>query len=242
MIIYSPAFVQEAVDMTYKAFDIAEKYRTGVGILTESSLGHLIEGAEMPPYIDPATRELPDWRRTGERPETRKKNNRGPITLNSKGTLPGQIGNKAGSMLVNVEKQALIKENEQQWENIGTEDAEYIFVSFGMPARMCMSAVQKMRAKGEKIGLIRLKTLWPYPVNALKELNFRKVKAFICMETNATAQMSKDLMLANIEAYGRDYIPIYSSLFFEDRCPTTKFIMDTYRDVKERKATVKVVF
>ena len=71
MIIFAPGFIQEAVDMTYNAFDYAEKYRIGVGVQTESSLGHLIEAAEMPPMIDLSKRETPAWALNGLRNSVR---------------------------------------------------------------------------------------------------------------------------------------------------------------------------
>ncbi len=225
VIIYSPGFVQEAVDMVYNAFDVSEKYRNGVGILTESSLGHLVEVVEMPPHIDPKTRTLPEWRKTGERPSVRKEKGREPFIL-------AKSPSKYDKTMLDKEKQAKIIENGQQWESINIEDAEYIIVAFGVPGRMAMNALEKLRAEGEKVGLIRCKTLWPYPAKALEELNPKKVKGLIALETNVTGQMAEDLAVARLKVFKQHYIPVYSITFMKKICPDTKFIIDSYLSVK----------
>ena len=59
-IVLAPATVQEAVDMTYEAFDLADRYRTTVVILADGTIGQMMEPAEMPPS-KPLRTEKPDW-------------------------------------------------------------------------------------------------------------------------------------------------------------------------------------
>ena len=59
-------------------------------------------------------------------------------------------------------------ENEQRWESFQTEDAEYIIVAFGLPSRSAKNAIKQMRARGEKVGLIRR---FPYGHSRIKRLN-----------------------------------------------------------------------
>ena len=65
-IVLAPATVQEAIDLTYESFDLAEKYRTVVVILADGSIGQMMEPAELPPMRDLIT-ERPDWALTGKR-------------------------------------------------------------------------------------------------------------------------------------------------------------------------------
>ena len=86
------------------------------------------------------------------------------------------------------------------------EDAEYLFVAFGLSARICQKAMQLARDKGIKVGLFRLITLFPFPKKEIRELG-KKVKGMLVVEMNA-GQMIEDVQLSvgcniPIEHYGR---------------------------------------
>ncbi len=90
-----------------------------------------------------------------------------------------------------------------------TEDAEYIFVSFGLPSRVCRDAVGKLREKGEKAGLIRPVTLWPFPVKAFEQLG-PCVKGLISVESNDLGQMVEDVALTAKAVFKEKSMPVYS--------------------------------
>ena len=91
-------------------------------------------------------------------------------------------------------KYKLIEENETEWEEINTEDADIILVSFGSPARNAKSAMKECRKLGLKVGLLRPITLFPFPSKRISELA-DTAKKFISVEINM-GQMIRDIKLA----------------------------------------------
>ncbi len=105
-----------------------------------------------------------------------------------------------------------IKENEQRWESEGIEDAEYVFVAYGLCGRSTLGAVRELRAEGHKVGLIRPITAWPFPEKAFRQIN-PEVKGIITVEANATGQLVDDAALYtkkalknNVPAYALPYV------------------------------------
>jgi 2-oxoglutarate ferredoxin oxidoreductase subunit alpha len=105
------------------------------------------------------------------------------------------------------EKYNTVKDNEQRWEDGYLEDAEYVFVSYGLPGRSTIGAVEDLRAEGHKVGFIRPITVWPFPEEAFKKVNLN-VKGFISVESNATGQLIDDIALT-VKRVLRTNTPIY---------------------------------
>ncbi len=189
-IVYAPSDIQECVEMVYNSFDKAEKYRVGVTILSEALLGQMMENVELPPF---KTRETPlGWGIDGT----------GKVGL-KKDTTGKRNGDNPERRLRHY---AIIEETEQQWDSYMTEDAEHVLVAFGLPARVCHDAVDALRARGKKVGMIKLKTLWPYPYKAFEQLP-STVKALTAVETNVLGMMVDDLALAAKKA--KLNVPVY---------------------------------
>ena len=190
-IVYAPADIQELIDSAYEASESAERYRIGVCIFSEAFLGQMMEAVEMPDFKK--RKEPLDWGIDG---------------TGTKGLkyLPGSGPHISA---FNAEKYAKVEAEMQRWESIQTEDAEYIFVAFGLPSRVCKDAVARLRAEGEKAGIIRPKLIWPYPWKAFEEVKAVNphVKGFISIETNDLGQMVEDVALAAKRA-GLD-VPVY---------------------------------
>lgn len=178
-IVLCPATVQESVDLMYEAFDIAEKYRCIVEIMTDSGIGQMMEPCEMPPF-----REITkcSWGLDGtyqvKRPDFLGRN------------IPGESEQY-------MKKVRLMRENEQRWECTLTDDAEYVFVAFGMCGRVMTGLVQQLREQGHKVGLIRPISAWPFPEKAFEQLREKNpaVKGFITVETNGEGQMAEDVAI-----------------------------------------------
>jgi 2-oxoglutarate ferredoxin oxidoreductase subunit alpha len=103
-------------------------------------------------------------------------------------------------------KYRTIQENEVRYQLLGTDDAEYLVVAFGLAARIAHRGVQLARANGHRVGLVRPITLFPYPDAILRELS-EKVKGILVVEMNA-GQMVEDVRLAvegrvPVRFYGR---------------------------------------
>ncbi len=90
---------------------------------------------------------------------------------------------------------------------IDCDDAEYIFVAYGSSARIAQKAVKLARAKGLKVGLFRLITLFPFPSKQIHEMCGKGIKGFLAVEMSA-GQMVEDVLLAvkgcsKVEHFGR---------------------------------------
>jgi 2-oxoglutarate ferredoxin oxidoreductase subunit alpha len=182
-IVLAPATVQEAVDLTYNAFDLAEKYRAIVIIAIDGNIGQMMEPVEMPPMreIEPTDR---GWELTGA-------TNR-PRRINTSLFLQPEELERMNAAL--TEKDKAIRANEVRYAEQGVDDAELIVVAFGSAARIAQTAVKDARARGLRVGLFRPISLYPFPENRLTELSSR-VHQFLVVEMNA-GQMVQDVRLA----------------------------------------------
>ncbi len=184
LIVLAPSTVQEMVSLTYEAFDMADLYRMPVMILGDGILGQMMEPVEFP---EGTGRVLPekDWAVTGTQGK-RKKN-----IVNSLYLQPEELEQKN---FERYERYAKIQSTEQKAELFMTEDADIIITAFGAAARIAKNAVIAAREQGIKVGIIRPITLWPFPVDAIKEAA-KTCKAFLSVELNM-GQMIDDVRLA----------------------------------------------
>ena len=110
-----------------------------------------------------------------------------------------------------IRKVQTMRDNEQRWETWGAEDAEYIFVAFGMCGRVMNGLVRELRGAGEKVGLLRPITAWPFPEKAFEALREKNpnLKGFITVETNGEGQMVEDVALCAKKS-GLGHLPVYA--------------------------------
>lgn len=182
-IVLAPSTVQEAIDLTTLAFDLAEKYRTIVYLLLDGTIGQMMEPAELPP-MQPLQRERPAWALTGAK--GRPKNIISSIYL-----VPEEL--EAFNRKLQA-KLALIRAHEVRYEEMDVADAEIVVVAFGTAGRIAKSAIKAARANGIRAGLLRPITLWPFPEERISNLA-DSVDAFLVVEMNA-GQMLEDVRLA----------------------------------------------
>lgn len=189
MIVYAPSSVQEMADFVKVAFDAAFKYRTPVMILSDGAIGQMMEKVYLADPIPRLTEEEVvarcPWAATGK-PATRSHNIITSLDLDPAG--------QEKLNLVLQEKYRKIEENEVRYEMIDCDDADYIFVAFGLSARICQKAIHLAREKGIKVGLFRPITLFPFPKQQIRELG-NKIKGFLVVEMNA-GQMIEDVQLS----------------------------------------------
>lgn len=194
--VFAPASVQEAVDMIIEAFDVADIYRTPVMVVADGMIGQMMEPVDFDK--ERKTRELPEktWAANGT------KGTRVPNVINS---LYLQSEELEQHNLKLEKKYKAIEENEVQYEMYHTEDAELVFVAYGTVSRIVKTTVDQMREEGYKVGLIRPKTLWPFPNKAFKEIP--NAKNLLVVEMSL-GQMIDDVKLAceckiPVDFYGR---------------------------------------
>ncbi|MBR6568496.1 MAG: 3-methyl-2-oxobutanoate dehydrogenase subunit VorB [Clostridia bacterium] len=196
--VFAPATLQEAVDLTYNAWDYAERYRNPVMILMDGCLGAIMEEVELPEMKNSNPEDIEDWclDRIGDRTDSHMIT---PI-------LP-----EPALELLNKGKAMQYK----MWEMLDTkveefmlEDAEYVVVAYGIAARVAKEAILRLREEGYKVGMVRPITLYPFPKASLNNLDYTKVKGVIDIEMTIPAQMREDIELqvkdrCPVHEYGR---------------------------------------
>lgn len=195
LIVLAPSSVQEMADFVFLGFDLADKYRNPVLILSDGAIGQMMEKVTFGKF-KPNKIEKP-WATTGK-PPTRERN-----YITSLHIKPEMLEKHNEKLVAKYEE---VKKNEVRFEEIETEDAEYLMVAYGLCARICHKAVNIAREKGIKVGLLRPITLFPYPSERLNVLA-DKMKAILTVELNS-GQMVEDVRLAvngkvPVDFYGR---------------------------------------
>lgn len=183
-IVLAPNSVQEMCDFTIKAFELAENYRNPVVVLADGVLGQMVEPLQFPEEAIKPTINT-SWAVCGN---SETKNN-----LVTSIFLDFDQLEDFNYKLQN--KYQEIKEKEVEFEEYQMEDAEIILVSYGISSRIARSAVEIARDNGIKVGLFRPKTLFPFPVKALKKIADERECKFISVEMS-NGQMLEDIVLA----------------------------------------------
>jgi 2-oxoglutarate ferredoxin oxidoreductase subunit alpha len=185
-IVLAPNSIQEAVALTQEAFDLADLYRTPVMILADGMIGQMMEPIE---WTDCKKRELPEktWATTGTG-GTREHNIINSLFIDAKDCEEHNIRLD--------KKYRAIEENEVRWEEQGVDGAELIFVAYGTPARITMSAIGLLAKEGVSAGLFRPITLWPYPYKRLGEIARQPFVKHILSVEMSMGQMIDDVRLA----------------------------------------------
>jgi 2-oxoglutarate ferredoxin oxidoreductase subunit alpha len=204
--VIAPGNLQEAVDFVYQAFDIADKYRSLVIVLTDKMIGATKEAVELPALRDLST--LPDkssWVIT-------KRDNLDPASRRMF-PLKRPDGVPFGPALEMFNKQMAEKykvweRDEMRWEEYQLEDAEFVIFAYGSVSRICRAAVKQLRREGYKVGMFRPITLFPFPVRQIAALDYRRIKKALCVEMAVPGQMADDVERAlphtmALEQYGR---------------------------------------
>jgi 2-oxoglutarate ferredoxin oxidoreductase subunit alpha len=194
-IVLAPSSVQESIDMTVLAFDLAEKYRSITMVLSDGSIGQMMEPAELPP-MQPLKTEFPDWAVSGAKGRERR-------FLTSINLDPAA---QEVADLRLMRRWQIIEKNEVRFKEYYLDDAQFAVIGFGSAGRIALSAVRAARAEGIKVGLLRPITLSPFPAEQITELS-KRVDGMLVVEMNA-GQMLEDVRLAaqgrtQIEFYGR---------------------------------------
>ncbi|MDI6887685.1 MAG: 2-oxoacid:acceptor oxidoreductase subunit alpha [Candidatus Thermoplasmatota archaeon] len=189
LIVLAPFSAQESLDLTIRAFNLAEEYRTPVILLSDAVVGHIREKVIVP-----------------EKPKiiNRKKTKKGTKFFGLNAAMPkfgtGSFVHVTGSThqedgmrrasVADVQKRMVehfvtkIENNKEkilEWEENYTDDAKILLVSFGCSARACLEAVKKARENNIRLGLFRPITLWPSPEKRLSELS-EKVEKIILVQ------------------------------------------------------------
>jgi len=205
--VFAPNSAQEMCDFSYRAFDIADKYRITVFILADAYVGQIMEPVRFPEKVKHSKRK--DWALYADKMS--RKNLITSIYMSTK--LQSDHNKKLQA------KYNKIKEEAVEIEEVETEDADILLVAFGISARICFSATKVLRKQGYKAGLLRPKTLFPFPESRLNELG-NQVKKIMVVELN-NGQMADDVELAI-----KCRVPVLRYNWMGGMVPSTKEIIE----------------
>jgi pyruvate/2-oxoacid:ferredoxin oxidoreductase alpha subunit len=178
--VIAPSSAQEMCDFTMLAFDIADKYRIPVYVLTDGVVGQMLESVTLPEPVEKPP--IPDWALDGTKASRRN-------------YLTSIYLDYDDMEEVTERLQAKYKEielNEQRSESYLVDDAELVIVAYGISSRISHTAVDQLRSEGFKVGLLRLITLFPFPKDAIQTIRDKEV---LCVEMS-NGQMIDDVRLS----------------------------------------------
>ncbi|MBI2914920.1 MAG: 3-methyl-2-oxobutanoate dehydrogenase subunit VorB [Firmicutes bacterium] len=184
LVVLAPYSVQEMMDLTVLAFELADEYRNPVMILADGVLGQMMEPVELKQY---PRRELPEksWATTGAV-------GRPPNIVNSLFIDPEVLEQRNLHL---QKKYARLSELEVRWEQEDIQEGcEVAVVAYGTMARVARSAIRSARALGVNAGLFRPISLYPFPSSALREAA-KYAGGFLAAEMSM-GQMVEDVRLA----------------------------------------------
>ena len=183
LIVLAPASVQEMYSLTIKGFELADNYRIPTMILTDGTIGQMMEPVSLD-AVEVKQFDKP-WAACGQRGRDHRN------IINSLSLNPEELEQWNFNR---YKRYDIVKEKEVMYEEFMMDDAEVCIVAFGIAARVSKNAIVEARKQGIKVGMIRPITLWPFPEKALKAAA-EKCNAFVSVELSM-GQMIDDVKLA----------------------------------------------
>jgi 2-oxoglutarate ferredoxin oxidoreductase subunit alpha len=194
-----PNSPQECFDLTIRAFNLAEEYRVPVMLMMDECVGHMTEKVVIPQAdeIEVTERRYTTAKPGDYLPYDTQGDDVPPMAKAGDGHrfhLTGLTHDERGYPAMNADAQEKcvrrlvdkIRKNAEKiitLEETGTGDADVVVVSYGITSRVAVKAIEMAKAKGAKVGHLRLITVWPFPEKRIRELAAR-VRAFVMPELN----------------------------------------------------------
>ncbi len=194
-LVLAPASAQEMCELTMLAFELADRYRNPAFVLADGAVGQMVEPVQFPDAV--AALPVKPWAVTGS--ATTRRNLVSSIFLE-----PLEL--EAHNLRLEA-KYGRAFAAEQRHEAYWLDDAEEVFIGYGIVSRLLQSTVDQARAAGIRAGLLRPITLWPFPQDAL-EAALRRARAFHVVELS-NGQMLRDVELA---VAGRRPVTLYGRM------------------------------
>jgi 2-oxoglutarate ferredoxin oxidoreductase subunit alpha len=200
IIALAPHSVAETFDLTVRALNLAETYRTPVILLLDEIIGHVNEKVRLPEpgTFEVVSRKPPDtppheykpYRHTDDGVPPMAAFGRDGYRFHVTGLAHDETGFPTGkpeeidrlirrlSWKIERQRDAIV-----EVERLHCDDAEIAVFAYGSVARAARHAIQEARGKGIRAGLIRPRTLWPFPDREVRELA-KRVETLIVPEMN----------------------------------------------------------
>lgn len=193
MLVLAPSTVQEAVDLTYKAFDYADRDRNPVLVLADGVIGTMMEPVELPEMKSDAEivaikEGKKKWACIGHE-----------LDYANRAWIQPGCWSTAVLQQTNEDADAMYRswaENDVQVEEYCMEDAEVVLTAYGICGRIAANAVDALRSQGVKAGMIRPITVYPFPYAAYDKIDYSKCKGIVSVEMSIPAQFAEDVKAA----------------------------------------------
>ena len=148
-IVLAPKSVQEAADLTYEAFDLADKWRMPVMVLADGLIGQMMEGVVLPPARDASPRPDRPWA-VGHQAESAPSAQPRHLALILDPAGPRGLGPRALRAL-----RARSRTRRRSFEAVNIDKAELVFVAYGTASRVCLGALQMAKERGPRAGPVQ---------------------------------------------------------------------------------------
>jgi len=219
LLVLAPAGVQEAVEMVMEAFSLAEKYRNPVMILGDGLIGQMMEPVAFPEDFRPQPADKTAWATSGM-------DTRGSTRRNLVKTLfldPEELNRQN---LILKAKYERMKQEEVRYETYATDQAyEALIVSYGTMSRVCKTAIDNLKATGLRIGLIRPRSLFPFPESAIRNAAAKPGCRMVF-----SIEMSMGQMLEDVERSVQGACPVRWYGKCGGEVPTPEEVMEAVQD------------
>lgn len=223
MRVFAPSTVQEAVDFTYRAFDLADQDRNPVLILADGVIGTMIEPVELPEMrSDEEIAAIKAGKRSWACVGHSLDEPRAWIEPGHWSTLAMQKANEDAAVMY--------AEWPAEAEELWLDDAEVVITAYGISARIAESAAALLRKEGIKVGIIRPITVHPFPFYAYDHINYDKVKAVLDVEMSIPAQFVRD-----VEVAVKERCPIETCLCSGGNIMSREAIVESVKRIMEGK-------
>ena len=204
-IVLAPKSVQECADLTYLAFDLADKYRMPVIVLADGMIGQMMEGVILPPEKPLTGLPAREW--AAGKMAARKASSNGRKDarhITSINLVPDEL---EAITRARFQRYETVKNAETRFEETGTDGADLILVAYGTSARVCLGAKKLAEKEGIKLGIFRPVTLWPFPYEALGKIAAQG-KPILTVEMSL-GQLVEDVKLSCFGAGGANTAAIH---------------------------------
>lgn len=195
LIVLAPSSVQELVDLTIKAFDLADKYRNPAMLLADGLLGQMMEPVQFKEFDEKSIPSKESWAlgsSKGREPRRIVPFDLDPVELE-------KIVNRLKQKYQDMQK-------EVEYELVNIDNPDIVIVAYGSIARIAKTTIQMAKKEGINIGLIRPITLFPFPYKVIED-TANNVDKFLVTEMSL-GQMIEDVKIAvkgkaEVSFYGR---------------------------------------
>lgn len=209
IIVLTASTIQDVFNITVEAFNLAETYRTPVILLFDEVTGHMREKLSIPaPGALPVVERLLTGVKAGVNYHPYLPREDGRLPMSDFGSVhrynvtglfhdiwgfptekPEQVQALIEHLVDKIENRAHVL---ARWKEFYLEDAEQVLISYGSSARSARHLVETRRRKGDRIGLLELQTLWPFPAQLVREKTARAKNVFV-------VEMNTGQMLAQVK-------------------------------------------